>query len=127
LPRRKYLIRLADWNLAGLVYWLHVDGDVKKLEGAGLNWCELGIEFEDGVWLGVDRHGVSGDGGEVAEERAEAMDGNPSSVRWVAALRWAAAERFALMTMEVRAALALALSWSSNRTGLSAWRMCYSR
>src|ERR1700730_5202855 len=35
LPRRKYLIRLADWNLDGLGYWLQVDSDVKKLEGTG--------------------------------------------------------------------------------------------
>jgi hypothetical protein len=81
LPRRKYLIRLADWNLEGLFYWLHVDRDVKKLEGAGLNCRELGIEHKGGVVLTVHCHGVLGDGGEVTEQRAEAVTGNPSSVR----------------------------------------------
>ena len=52
--------------------------------------------------------------------------GNPSSVRFVAALALAASERFALATIDVRTALALTLSWSSNRMGLSAWRICHS-
>ena len=42
------------------------------------------------------------------------------------ALRWAASERSALATTEGRAASAAALSWSSNRIGLSFWRMCHS-
>jgi hypothetical protein len=46
------------------------------------------------------RHGVVGDGGEVGDERAEAMDGRSSSVRLVAALRLAALERRALVTIE---------------------------
>ena len=75
MPRHKYLIRLADWNLEGLFYWLQVDRDVKKLEGAGLNWRELGIEHKGGVVLAVHCHGVSGDGGEVTEQRAESVDG----------------------------------------------------
>src|SRR5580704_18160708 len=48
--------------------------DAQKLESAGLNCRELGIEREGGVGLGIHRHGVSGDGGEVAKERAEAVD-----------------------------------------------------
>jgi hypothetical protein len=33
------------------VYWLQVDGDVEKLEGASLNRGELGIEHESRVGL----------------------------------------------------------------------------
>src|SRR5215831_11816798 len=44
--------------------------------------------------------------------------GIPSSVRLVAAFALAVCERFALATMDVRAASALTLSWSSNRNGL---------
>jgi hypothetical protein len=49
LPRRKYLIRFADWNLEGCIHCLQVDSDAQKLESAGLNWRELGIEREGGV------------------------------------------------------------------------------
>jgi hypothetical protein len=37
---------------------------------ASAAWRELGIEHEGGVGLAVHCHGVSGDGGEVTEQRA---------------------------------------------------------
>ena len=54
-----------------------------------------------------------------ARSERKLWTGRPSWVRLVAALRSAASERWALATMEARAASA-ALSWSSNRIGLSA-------
>src|ERR1700730_14565329 len=68
------MIRLGEWNLDSLGHWLQVDGDGKKLEGTGLNGGELGIEREGRVGLAVHRHGVWGEGGEVAEALAEAVD-----------------------------------------------------
>jgi hypothetical protein len=70
---------------------------------------------------------VSGHGGQIGEQRAEAVDGWPSSVRLLTALRCAAGETIALLTGERRRAWAAARPWSSNRMEASAWRICHLR
>jgi hypothetical protein len=46
--------------MAGMAvaYWLQAGGNVKKLEGALLNRCELWIEHKSGVWAMRHCHGV---------------------------------------------------------------------
>ena len=65
--------------------------------------------------LGVDggNEGVSGQGGEIGKEAAEAVDRRPSSVRPVVYLVTAAGERSALATTLARSASAASLSVSS--------------
>src|SRR5215467_4882513 len=58
----------------GQVYWLQLGVHLEEFEGAGLRWGELRVDHEGGVGLAGHRHGVVGDGGEIAEERAEAVD-----------------------------------------------------
>ena len=64
------------------------------------------VEREGGVRLISHCHGVAGDGGEVAEERAEAVNWQSVVIFLVISLRSAALVRLALATMDVRAALA---------------------
>ena len=68
-------MRLADWNPDGRVYWLQLDIHPKQFERAGLHRGELRIDHEGGVGRTEHRHGVAGDGGEIAKQRAEAVDG----------------------------------------------------
>ena len=62
-------------RILGDRYWLQLCRNAEKLESARLGWGELGIEHEGGVVLFGKDHSVAGEGGELGEERAEAVDG----------------------------------------------------
>src|SRR5271165_3767980 len=71
---RRPLIRLADWRNERLTHWLQLGWNVEELEGALLNGREFRIDHEGCVGAFRHRHGVAGDGGEIGDERLEAVD-----------------------------------------------------
>ena len=117
-------MRLADWNPDGRVYWLQLDIHPKQFERAGLHRGELRIDHEGGVGRTEHRHGVAGDSGEIAKQRAEAVDGQSVVGALGAGLAIGGLGALGLGDDGVRAASAL--SSSSNTMGLRAWRMCHS-
>jgi hypothetical protein len=57
-----------------LAYWLHFDGHTEELESAVLGWSEFRIEYKGGIGALHHRHDIAGDGGEIIEKRAKAVD-----------------------------------------------------
>jgi hypothetical protein len=91
---------------------------------AGLHRGELRIDHEGGVGRADHRHAVAADGGEIAKQRAEAVDARSVGGPLGAGLAIGGLGALGLGDNGVRAASAL--SSSSNRKGLRAWRMCHS-
>ena len=56
-------------------YWLQLNGNSKELERAILGRGQGRIKHEGGGEALRHSHGVAGDGGEIGEERAEAVNG----------------------------------------------------
>lgn len=93
-------------------------GDVEQFEGLGLEVGGLGVLFEGDVG-GTHADGVLGEGAEVAEERAEAMDVRSVRGPFRGILSSAALERTAGATIEDLRASAPTGSWSVKRSGAS--------
>jgi hypothetical protein len=72
----------------------------------------------------ADAHDVACEGGEILQQRPEAVHGPALVGALAGGLGLAAVETLALATGERRAASAFSRSWSSNKTGASARRIC---
>jgi len=74
---------------------------------------------------GLQAHAVLHDRPQMTQERLEAVDGLPSSVRFVSALAFARADRWAGATTERRPAAVAAGSSSAKSRGANARRICH--